>query len=724
MATMIRKSLYVIVVGMLWMVTINAAVWNDPHQGANQQNTRYTPMVEPPKTLDPARSYSADEHIIIAQIYEPPLQYHYLKRPYVLVPLTVVTMPIVTYYDAYGKKLAADANPQQIAYSVYDMTIKPGINYQPHPALARDNQGNYLNLKLTPKTLGPIHNLSDIKETGTRELTAADYIYEIKRLASPKVQSPIFGLMSKYIKGFPAYGVQLQKVIKQQGRNGFLDLRQYPLEGVKLVDRYHYQIIINGVYPQFDYWLAMMFFSPIPWEADAFYSQPGLIKKNITLDSYPIGTGPYLLAANNPNKEIVLVRNPNFHGETYPTEGEKTDKENGYLEDAGKPLPSIDRAVFVLDKESIPRWNKFLQGYYDKSSISPEGFDYAIKIDPYGQPYLTPGFKKLGVRLQTIVAPGIYYIGFNMLDPVVGGYGEKQQKLRQAISIVLDEEEFIAIFMNGRGVPAQGPIPPGIFGYKKGAAGINPYMYTWVNGKPKRLSIAYAQQLLAEAGYPGGIDPHTQKPLILNYDVVTTGSPDDKAQFDWFRKQFAKLGIQLNIRATLYSRFRDRVQTGQAQIFFWGWLADYPDPENFLFLLYSPNGKVKYGGENAANYSNPAFDRLFEEMRNLPNGPLRQTKIDEMLAIVRNDSPWIWGFYPIEFGLSHQWNRVSKPNSMALNNLKYERLDYVKRAELRKEWNQPIIWPLIIFIGALILIFVPLVVSYWRRERSPTSKKM
>jgi ABC-type transport system substrate-binding protein len=708
---------------MLWTATIYAAVWNNPHQGVNLQNTRYSPIVEPPKTLDPARSYSADEHVIIAQIYEPPLQYHYLKRPYVLVPLTASIMPQVTYYDARGKKLAVNADPHQIAHSVYDIYIKSGINYQPHPALAKDNNGQYINLNLTRKALWHIHVLSDFKQTGTRELTADDYVYEIKRLASPKVQSPIFGLMSKYIQGFPAYSNQLQAAQKQNN-SSFLDLRQYPLAGVKVIDRYHYQIIINGVYSEFEYWLAMMFFSPIPWEADAFYSQPGLIKKNITLDSYPIGTGPYLLAANNPNKEIVLVRNPNFHGETYPTEGEKTDKENGYLEDAGKPMPFIDRAVFVLDKESIPRWNKFLQGYYDKSGISPEGFDYAIKIDPYGKPYLTPGFKKLGVRLQTIVAPGIYYMGFNMLDPVVGGYGEKQQKLRQAIAIALDEEEFISIFMNGRGVPAQGPIPPGIFGYKNGAAGINPYMYTWTNGKPQRLSIAYAQRLLAEAGYPGGIDPHTHKPLILNYDVATVGSPDDKAQFDWLRKQFAKLGIQLNIRATLYSRFRDRVQTGQAQIFSWGWLADYPDPENFLFLLYSANGKVKYGGENSANYSNPQFDRLFEEMRNLPNGPLRQEKIDELLAIVRKDSPWIWGFYPIDFGLSHQWNRVSKPNGIAVNTLKYERLDVVKRAELRKKWNQPVIWPFMIFIAALILIFVPLMVSYWRREHRPTSKKM
>lgn len=720
---MIRKSLCALIVSLLWMANSHASLWNDPHQGTNLQNTRYSPIIDSPKTLDPARSYSADEHLIIAQIYEPPLQYHYLIRPYMLVPLTALRMPQVSYYNAQGRKLTGPVDAKQIAYSVYDIYIKPGIYYQPHPALAKENN-QYRYLNLNNKMLWSVHTLDDFHATGTRELTADDYVYEIKRLASPKVQSPIFGLMSKYIEGFSAYSRQLQAVLKQQPAPSFLDLRQFPLKGVKLVNQYHYQITIHGVYAQFQYWLAMMFFSPIPWEADAFYSQPGLIKKNITLDTYPIGTGPYLLAANNPNKEIILIRNPHFHGEKYPSVGEKGDKEKGYLEDAGKPMPFIDRAVFVIDKESIPRWNKFLQGYYDKSGITPEGFDYAIKIDPDGKPYLTPAFAKLGVRLQTVVAPGIYYMGFNMLDPVVGGYSEKQQKLRQAIAIAVNQEEFISIFMNGRGVPAQGPIPPGIFGYQPGEAGINPYMYTWVNGKPKRLPITDAQKLLAQAGYPGGIDPHTHRPLILNYDVATTGSPDDKAIFDWLRKQFATLGIQLNIRATLYSRFRDRVQTGQAQIFLWGWQADYPDPENFLFLLYTPNGKVKYGGENAANYSNPKYDQLFEEIRNLPNGPLRQKKINQLLVIVRKDSPWIWGFYPIDFGLSHQWNRVSKPNAIAVNTLKYEHLNPRLRATLRDQWNQPIIWPLMIFVGILILVFVPLMVTYWRREHRPTVRKM
>ena len=352
--------------------------------------------------------------------------------------------------------------------------------------------------------------------------------------------------------------------------------------------------------------------------------------------------------------------------------------------------------------------------------IGAESFDQAIKIDKYGKPYLTPTMKKLGVRLKTTVTPGIFYIGFNMLDPVVGGYSEKKRKLRQAIAIALDFEEFIAIFRNGRGIPAQGPIPPGILGYAAGAQGINPYVYTWFQGKPKRRSLIYAKKLLVEAGYPGGIDPKTKRPLILNYDVATTGSPDDTAQLNWIRKQFAKLGIKLNIRATLYNRFRDKVRNGNAQIFSWGWLADYPDPENFLFLLYGPHSKVKYGGENATNYSNPHANTLFAKIRTMPNGPARQQKINEFLAIVRKDSPWVWGFHPINFTLSHQWNRASKPHGIANNTLKYERIDAEKRAKLQEKWNQPVFWPLFGVLAFIIILVIPLVITYWRREHRPS----
>jgi ABC-type transport system substrate-binding protein len=324
--------------------------------------------------------------------------------------------------------------------------------------------------------------------------------------------------------------------------------------------------------------------------------------------------------------------------------------------------------------------------------------------------------KQKGIKLLTSVAASTFYLGFNMLDPVVGGYTERARKLRQAISIAIDFEEQISIFENGRGIAAQGPLAPGIFGYREGPAGINPYVYDWVDGKPRRKPIEYARQLLAQAGYPGGTDPASGRPLSINYETPAIG-PERKAQLDWMLKQFNKLGIQLVVRATDYNRFQEKMRKGDAQIFDWGWNADYPDPENFLFLLYGPNKKVGHDGENASNYDNPEFNRLFERMKNMENTPERARIIDQMLDIARRDSPWIWGMHPKNFLLEHAWMSNTKLHNMANNTLKYSRLDPEKRAELRLAWNRPVAWPIAAVLGVLAASAVPAVVAYRRRER-------
>lgn len=697
--------------------------WNNPYSPEDAaRNALYTVFTERPKHLDPVQSYSSNEIQFTAQIYESPLQYHYLKRPYVLIPATAKEMPTVRYFDAQGNQLPDDARAGNIAYSSYEISIRPGILFQPHPAFAVDVQGNGLFHELNQQELTSIHKLSDFPQTGTRELVADDYVYQIKRLAHPKLHSPIYGLMADYIAGLREYAEVLKQAEQNQSaEKDFLDLRNYPLEGVQAVDRYTYRIAVIGKYPQFVYWLAMPFFAPIPWEADRFYSQRGLIQKNITLDWYPVGTGPYMLTENDPNLRMVLEKNPNFHDEYYPADGTSEDEESGLIADAGKKLPFIDKIVFVREKESIPRWNKFLQGYYDASGIGSDSFDQAIQLIGQGEATVTEAMAEQGIRLETAIAASTYYMGFNMLDPVVGGGDEKSResarKLRQAISIAVDYEEFISIFANGRGMPAQSPISPGIAGYREGEEGINPVVYDWVNGQPRRKSIQTAKALLAQAGYPNGIDQRTGAPLILYFDV-TARSAEDRSRLDWMRKQFQKLNIQLVVRSTDYNRFQDKIRKGNAQIFEWGWNADYPDAENFLFLLYGPQRKVGNSGENAANYHNAEYDRLFEQMKNMEDGPERQRIIDRMIDILRFDAPWLWGYHPKDYGLYHSWYQNVKPNRISNNNLKYFKIDAELRAQKRKEWNEPVLWPFALILVVLAVSFVPAINAFRRHESS------
>jgi oligopeptide transport system substrate-binding protein len=308
-------------------------------------------------------------------------------------------------------------------------------------------------------------------------------------------------------------------------------LRQVALEGVERIDSHSFRVRIRGSYPQFVYWLAMPFFAPVPWEAEKFYAQPGMAEKNFTLDWWPVGTGAYMLTENNPNSRMVLERNPNYHGEEYPREGEPDDAAAGLLADAGKALPFIDKVVFSREKEGIPYWNKFLQGYYDTSGIGSDQFDQAVRVSIEGDTNVTAEMEEKGIRLSTSVETTTGYVAFNWLDPVVGGSSERARKLRHAISIAFDVEEQITIFANGRGIPAQGPIAPEIFGYREGQEGVNPVVYDWVDGKPERKSLEVAKRLLAEAGYPGGSDAMSGQPLVIYLETVVRGS-GYKASFD------------------------------------------------------------------------------------------------------------------------------------------------------------------------------------------------
>lgn len=693
----------------LTLSACNEQVLNNPHSDAldDGQSVLYSSFSERPRHLDPAKSYSSNEYVFISQIYEPPFQYHFLKRPYELEPLTATQMPKIIYLDSAGKVLAQDAATDKIAFSDYIIQIKPQIQYQPHPALAKDAQGQYLYHRLSAEQLTAVTQLSDFSQTGSRELTASDYVHQIKRLAHPQVSSPIAELMKQYIAGLGDYAEK----IKQEPRTA---LKEIEMTGVKVLDRYRYRIRVKGKYPQFIYWLAMPFFAPMPWEADVFYSQQGLIDKNITLDWQPLGTGPYMLEENNPNLRMIMLKNPNYHAAYYPQEGEPGDKKKGLLKDAGKRLPFIDKAVYRLEKETIPYWNKFLQGYYDASGVASDSFDQAVQFTGDGELGLTPSMQDKGIQLQTTVMTSIFYVGFNMLDSVVGEKSKRARKLRRAISIAIDYEEYISIFTNGRGVAAQGVIPPGIFGFTAGEQGVNPYVYDWDGKQVQRKPLATALQLMQEAGYAGGIDKNTGEALILYLDTAASG-PDERARLNWYRKQFTKLGIQLVIRATDYNRFQQKMQNGNAQIFMWGWNADYPDPENFFFLLYGANSKVPHGGENAGNYQNKEFDALFRQMSNMENSPERLIISHKMQEILRYDAPWVFGFHPKSVALYHGWYHNLKPNLMANNKLKYLHIDPAQRSTLRQQWNRPILWPVILIVLLVFVLALPAVYSFRHR---------
>jgi len=702
---------------LLMSMNIYADVWNSPQDSEKvEQEVYFTSFSLPYKHFDPVVSYSKRESMILAQIYEPVVGYNYLKRPYILEPLTLIKMPDIVYWDKNRNEVAEES--EEVAFSHYTFSLREDIFYQNHPSLSKKY------FELSEEELAKISTLDDFEEHSTRKLTAYDYTYAIKRMAVRQNHSPILDSMIEYIVGLETFSKEISQMVKEKkSKNELIDLRSYEIAGVKVLDDYTFTITLKGKYPQFLYWMSMNFFAPIPWEADLFYQQEGLIAKNITLNEFPVGTGAYYLAENNPNKQLRLMVNPNYHDAFYPTltaqEIEKSNVPKELLKDSGKKLPFIKEVVYSLEKESIPLWNKFLQGYYDASGISSEAFDQAVQVSSVGEMGLSEDMAKKGINLKASIEPSIYYLAFNMSDPVLGGYSESAKKLRQAISIAQNEEEYITIFLNERGIAAQSPIPPKIFGHIEGKEGTNPFVYDWIDGKRVRKSLEIAKKLLAEAGYPNGISKETGKPLVLNYDTTGTG-PDSRALMDWRRKQFSKLGIQLIIRSTDYNRFQEKVRKGKAQLFSWGWMADYPDPENFLFLLYGANGAVATNGAgvNSANYNNPKYNKLFDEIKTMKNSPQRLEKIKQMIKIAQEDAPWVWGFHPKSLALYHEWFQNVYPHAMSDDTLKYKRINATLRSQKQEEWNQPVVLPLVLIFLFPFLMAYPLYRAYQGRQRA------
>ena len=652
---------------------------NNPYPDADDAvKVRYLALAGPPKTLDPAISYNAADHAILANVYETLLEYHYLKRPYELMPGLAEAVP----------------EPRSLPDGrvAYRFRLRPGMRYQEDRCF-------------DPGAAHP----SD------REILVADVAFQLMRIADPATISPVVATFAK-IEGFEEFSKRL--VAMRESDPAFAERRidrQYAaaggIDGLEVLGPHELEVVLHEPYPQLLYWFAMHFTAPVPWEAVAYYDGEA---GRPFFKEHPIATGPFQLKSYEKHSRVTLERNPNWYGALhpewrapgtiYPSEGEPGDAERGLLDPAytGQPLPFLERIEFRMEKESIPGFNKFLQGYYDASGIIQESFDQAVQ-----EGRLSPQMQERGMELAVSVDPDIFYIGFNMNDPIVGApAGERGRKLRQAMSLAVDAVEFARVFQNGRGVPAQSPIPPGIFGYDEDYR--NPY---------RTPDIERARALLAEAGYPGGIDPETRRPLRLSFDTGDA-STRGRLRYQFFIDAWERIGIDVELVATNYNRFQDKVRDGAYQLYMWGWIADYPDPENFLFLLWGPNASSENpGAPNTSNFAHPRFDALFPKMKNMPNGPERMALILEMRAILERERPWIELFHREAYALYHAWLENVKPAGISLPASKYVDVDPLLRERKREAWNEPIVWPVWALAATFALIVAPGVVTYLRERQ-------
>jgi len=481
-----------------------------------------------------------------------------------------------------------------------------------------------------------------------RELTAYDFVYAMKRVADIKTGSTGYWAFNDRVIG-------LDEFRAASGGEHPTDYNM-AIEGLSAPDRYTLRIRLKQPYPQLLWILTMHYTFAVPREAVEYYGRDFV--------NHPVGTGPYCLKSWARNYRIEYTRNPKWKQtgriENYPLNGNDSDAKLGMLADAGKPIPFIDRIVQYVVSDSTTLWFMFLKGQMESSGISRDNWDAVITSDKS----LKNELSAMGIKMFSTPVMETFYIGFNMDDAIVGS----NPFLRQALACAFNSEQYVR-FYNNRVIRAAGPIPPGIAGFEK-------------QDSPYPFNLDLARDLLSKAGYPEGKDPKTNRRLKLNLDIGNPNDPEVRASVELFSSFMDKIGVQIVPVYNNWPTFLSRLERRQAQLFRLGWVADYPDAENFLQLFYGPNCSP---GPNHCNYRNKSFDALYEKARVMADCPERTALYRQMAEIVTRDCPWIFEQHPLSYGLHHHWLKNYKPHDFPYGMNKYHAVDYKVREQWKKE---------------------------------------
>jgi ABC-type transport system substrate-binding protein len=558
-----------------------------------------------------------------------------------------------TVYVPYGGALSTldpgklnDTVGAMIVGPVYECLYNYKYAHQPYelfPEVAADMpQTSDDGLTMTIKLRHGIHFYDPEKKVFPQgegpEIKAKDVIYSFKRVCDFNLGSANYSqVFEDKIVGLPEWWDYTKNTSKEN-----IDWDR-PVEGFKILDDYTIQLKLTAPDPQMIFNLAHEPTSVVCRQAVDYWKEK--------FGTHPVGSGPYMVVQILPQQQIVMEANPVYRG--------RPDVDGGVAVSADERLPHITRIQYQYFDEPLPEWMLFEQGMLDTAGIPKEKFNSAISAT--GD--LTPEMTRRGVVLKKVVESETEYIGFNMQDPIVG----KNKPLRQAMSLAFDRETFIRNFLNGRGTPCIGPIPPGFptFDDKR----VNPYT---------QLNLALARQKMVEAEkINGGPIP----PLsLLMRDTDTTS----RQMAEFFAGQMREIGLTVTPEFRDFARWIERVDNRQTQIFDAGWEADYPDEQNFFQLFYGKNAPA--GGVNSTAYVNPAFDALYDKAAILNDSPERRALYRQMEDIVMDDCCWLSEIYPIVYSLRYDWMSTMEPMNYGHGNISHWKLDAALRDQRLKKF--------------------------------------
>ena len=318
----------------------------------------------------------------------------------------------------------------------------------------------------------------------------------------------------------------------------------------------------------------------IAYDAASIVPREEADRRGAGFASHPVGTGAFRFGSWRRDDQVVLERFPeHFRGPA-----------------------NLERVVFRVIPAEATRFNEYAAGQLDVSDI-PTGRCRALQADP-----------KLKADVAIWPTLGTSALRFNVERAPF-----TDARVRRAIAHAIDPAIIVNRVLEGCVAPAQGIVPPVLAGWTATA---------------KRLPLdrERARSLLAEAGFPGG---RGLGPLAYHFN---TGDLNQRIA-EALQAQLKEVGVALELRRLDWAAHIKVVDDGSAGFFRQGWIADYPDPENFLTVLFHSRNVGPPG--NTSRYRNPAVDRLFDEADAMAPGAQRVKRYQEAEQVILDDAAWV-----------------------------------------------------------------------------------
>jgi ABC-type transport system substrate-binding protein len=558
--------------------------------------------------FDTAQITDLYSRTVVAGIFEAPFEWAYLARPFQMRPNTAAAMP--------------EVSPD---FKTFTIRIKPGIYFADDPAF------------------------KGVK----RELTAADYVYSLKRFFDPQWKSGNLYIL----EGARMLGMnELRKELADAKKPFDYDRE---VEGLRALDRYTLQIKLAEPAPRFmQYFADASFAGALAREVVEFYGDK--------INAHPVGTGPFRLASWKRSSRIVLERNPNYREVLYAEEApaDRPDLQKVAAQLKGRKLPMLDRVEIAIIEENQPRWLSFLNKEADLLDEVPA--DFAHTVMPNNK--LAPNLAKQGIQMVRFSRADIAHSYFAMEHPVVGGYTPEKVALRRAIGLAVDLDREIRLVRRGQAIPAQSTVAPNVWGY-------DPKF----KSEMSEYNLPRAKALLDLYGYTdkngdGWRDLPDGKPLLLEYST----QPDQQSRqlVEQWKRNMDGLGIRIEFKTAKWPENLKASRAGKLMMWGVGWLAGQPDADTFLAMAYGPNK----GQSNHSRFDLPEFNRLYDEQKALPDGPERQAVIERARAMLITYMPSKVHVHRIFTDLTQPWVTGYERNIFVREQWKYVDVDAAAQA--------------------------------------------